>query len=136
MTMTGRKPWASMTEQERRLVSAERMSAIDDLVEHVLEHRGEDCDLAPLCPGREVADKLEQVPTYAWGDLMAGMLCALADRATEIAVLHGELGHASDRADRSEQAVKRLEIELAEARKDADTGWAAYHSTKPKAQGS
>ena len=111
--------WYDKPAEQRRTEYARRKMALEEVLVLARMHRLTDCAGAPLCPGKEAADRLNLIPPGQYGDFVATCLAALADSAEEIENLRAERNQLRDRL-AAAQAGK------AAAEKDADAGWDAY----------
>lgn len=119
-------PWFDLPLEERQAQYAKRKTALDELIVMVRMHRADDCIGAPLCPGREVSDRLSGIRPWEIGEFVATCLAHIADDQEEIENLRAERDQVRDRLRAAEQTAARRKQELIKAVQDGDAGWEAY----------
>jgi hypothetical protein len=117
------RDWFDLSPAEKAKQYAERMVMIGELVADVRAHRMIECEGAPLCPGHEAAEKIEQIPPWQFGDFVASCLARIADQDGELETLRTQL-------DQERARVKTLGEARLTAEKEADAGWAAYRQSR------
>lgn len=111
--------WEQAGPAERAAGYAGRMSLLAELTADVRAHRAEECAMAPLCPGRVAAGKVNGILPHDMGDFVTSCLARMADQDGEIESLRVAL-------EQEQARVKTLRQDLATSEREADAGWVAY----------
>lgn len=111
--------WGDMTGPEREHAYQQRTHRVRKIVAAVRQHRAEQCEGWPLCPGGDAAGEVNHIPHWEYPDFVMTLLAGLADRDETIDNLRQELAAAKNNTARAQAALK-------EASENAIQGWLAY----------
>jgi hypothetical protein len=128
--MGGKDDWWDLSRTEKDIQYAARMAGISELIVKVRMHRLGECEGHPLCPGREVAELLNEMPPWQYGDFTQSLLARVADDAAVIESQRQEIDHLRRQGKEQRDRLTGLGEQVARAQHEADAWLEAYRAER------